>query len=107
MYGELQPLGGGDPIPLLKTELLVGRRESADIVLRFPSVSGRHCELTVEDGIWMVRDLKSSNGTKVNGVRVTEHFIKPGDMLSFAKHEYEMVYDPAELGATDDAKEKL
>jgi hypothetical protein len=28
-------------------------------------------------------------------------------MLSFAKHEYEMVYDPAELGATDDAKEKL
>jgi adenylate cyclase len=107
MYGELQPLGGGDPIPLLKTELLVGRRESADIVLRFPTISGSHCELAVEDGIWMVKDLNSSNGTKVNGVRVTEHFIKPGDTLSFAKHDYEMVYDPAELGATDEAKGKL
>ena len=52
MYGELQPLGGGDPIPLLKTELLVGRRESADIVLRFPTISGSHCELAVEDGIF-------------------------------------------------------
>jgi hypothetical protein len=39
MYGELLPLGGGDPIPLLKTTLLVGRRESADIVLRFPNVT--------------------------------------------------------------------
>ena len=35
MYGELIPLGGGDPIPLLKKQLLIGRRESCDIVLRF------------------------------------------------------------------------
>jgi len=43
MYGELIPQGGGDPIPLLKPLLTVGRRESADIVLRFPNVSGTHC----------------------------------------------------------------
>ena len=35
MYGELIPLGGGDPIPLMKKMLSVGRRESNDIVLRF------------------------------------------------------------------------
>jgi len=101
MYGELQPLGGGDPIPLLKTTLMVGRRESADIVLRFPNVSGHHCELTLVDGFWHVKDLGSSNGTKVNGVRVTEQRIAPGDKLSIAKHEYEVVYEPAALGASE------
>ena len=47
MYGELVPQGGGDPIPLLKKSLLVGRRESCDIVLRFSNVSAHHCQLTV------------------------------------------------------------
>jgi pSer/pThr/pTyr-binding forkhead associated (FHA) protein len=101
MYGELQPIGGGDPIPLLKTTLMVGRRESADIVLRFPNVSGHHCELTLVDGYWNVKDLGSSNGTKVNGVRVTEQRIAPGDKLSVAKHEYEVSYEPTVLGASE------
>ena len=99
MYGELQPVGGGDPIPLLKTHLVVGRRESVDIVLRFPNVSGRHCELSVQDGYWHVKDLGSSNGTKVNGSQITEQRIEPGDTLSIAKHEYEVMYDPVRLGA--------
>ena len=104
MYGELLPLGGGDPIPLLKTSLTVGRRESADIVLRFPNVSGIHCELTVADGFWTVKDLRSSNGTKVNGVRVAEQRLQPGDTLTIAKHEFEVAYDPASLGAAPAAE---
>ena len=48
MYGELIPQGGGDPIPLLKKTLLLGRRESCDIVLRFSNVSAHHCQLTVD-----------------------------------------------------------
>ena len=94
MYGELLPLGGGDPIPLLKTDLIVGRREGADIVLRFPNVSGHHCELSLGDGYWTIKDLRSSNGTKVNGTRVSEQQLKPGDKLSIANHEYEIAYDP-------------
>lgn len=100
MYGELQPIGGGDPIPLLKPSLMVGRRESADIVLRFPNVSGNHCELSLVDGFWFVKDLGSSNGTKVNGSRVSEQRLDPGDTLSVAKHEYEVSYEPSKLGAT-------
>lgn len=100
MYGELLPVGGGDPIPLLKTSLMVGRRESADIVLRFPNVSGNHCELLLIDGYWVVKDLGSSNGTKVNGSRVVEQRLEPGDTLSVARHEYEVSYEPARLGAT-------
>lgn len=99
-YGELVPQGGGDPIPLLKPSLLVGRRESCDVVLRFPNVSSRHCELTLTDGHWYVKDLGSSNGTKVNGTRVGERRLEPGDMLSFAKHTFEVCYEPARLGAT-------
>lgn len=106
MYGELLPLGGGDPIPLLKTTLVVGRRESADIVLRFPNVSGAHCELTLADGYWTVKDLRSSNGIKVNGSRVTEQQLQPGDKLSIAKHEYEISYEPARLGAVAATEEK-
>lgn len=106
MYGELLPVGGGDPIPLLKPSLLVGRRESADIVLRFPNVSGHHCELSLADGYWSIKDLRSSNGTKVNGVRVTEQKLRPGDKLSIARHDYEIVFDPLRLGGAPVAAEK-
>jgi len=98
MFGELLPVGGGDPIPLLKTSLLIGRRESADIVLRFPNVSGHHCELTLTNGYWTIKDLRSSNGTKVNGVRVSEQTLKPGDVLTVSKHEFEISFDPNRLG---------
>ena len=100
MFGELIPVGGGDPIPLLKKNLLVGRRESCDIVLRFPNVSAHHCELTCAGGYWYVRDLDSRNGVKVNGNRVTEKRLDPGDILAIATHKYQVHYSPAELGAT-------
>jgi adenylate cyclase len=99
MLGELIPQGGGDPIPLLKKNLLVGRRESCDVVLRFANVSAHHCQMMVVGGYWYVRDLKSRNGVKVNGVRVTERRVDPGDTLSIAKHNYELRYSPMELGA--------
>ncbi|MBM3955491.1 MAG: FHA domain-containing protein [Planctomycetota bacterium] len=100
MYGELHPRGGGDTIPLMKKFLVVGRRESCDIVLRWPNVSGSHCELSLVDGFWYVKDLASSNGTKVNGTRVAERRLDPGDTLSIARHEFEIVYEPVRLGAT-------
>lgn len=99
MYGELIPQGGGDPIPLMKKNLLVGRRESCDIVLRFGNVSAHHCQLTLKNGYWTVKDLQSRNGTKVNNERLTEGYIKPGDVLSVAKHKYQFKYSPTELGA--------
>jgi adenylate cyclase len=99
MYGELIPLGGGDPIPLLKKRLIVGRRESCDVVLRFSNVSAQHCELFVVSGYWYVRDLNSTNGIKVNGTRVREKRLDPGSILSVAKHQYEIRYNPIDLGA--------
>jgi hypothetical protein len=99
MYGELTPLGGGDPIPLLKKQLLIGRRESCDIVLRFANVSAHHCRLLLNGGYWYIRDMQSRNGVKVNGIKVQEKRVDPGDTLSVAKHDYELDYSPADLGA--------
>ena len=98
MYGQLVPVGGGDPIPLLKQRLMIGRRESCDIVLRFANVSGQHCELIVDSGYWFVIDKSSRNGTKVNSVRVTSmrKRLDPGNTLSVAKHKYEIKYSPME-----------
>lgn len=88
------PLGGGDPIPLFKTLLLVGRRDSCDIVLSFPNVSSHHAELELVAGYWQVRNRSGSNGTKVNGERVDERFLQPGDTVCFAKHCFEIRYTP-------------
>ena len=94
MLGELLPQGGGDPIPLLKTKLLIGRRDGCDIALRFPNVSSHHCELEFLHGYWHVRDLASSNGIKVNGTRVDSKYLMPGDELAVAKHPYKISYAP-------------
>ncbi len=94
MYGELIPCGGGDPIPLLKRKLLIGRRSSCDISLKFPNVSSHHCEFELVNGYWYVRDLNSRNGIKVNGVRCDSKWLMPGDVLSVSKHQYEVSYAP-------------
>ncbi len=75
-------------------------------MLRFPNVSGHHCELALGDGYWTIKDLRSSNGTKGNGTRVSEQQLKPGDKLSIANHEYEIAYDPLRLGAANRPDEK-
>jgi adenylate cyclase len=100
-YGMLIPTGGGEDIPLKKDKILIGRRETCDIVLRFPNVSGQHCRLTLESGYWFVTDLNSSNGTKLNGVRIAgKRRLDPGAILAFAKHQYEVHYDPEAIGAS-------
>lgn len=102
MYGELVPVGGGDPIPLIRPQMRIGRREDCDIILKFSNVSGHHCVMTLEEGYWFIKDLNSSNGVKVNGVRLTPDFRKrvdPSDEVSIAKNVYTLEYEPTSLGA--------
>ncbi|QDT38656.1 FHA domain-containing protein [Stratiformator vulcanicus] len=95
MHGELIPIGGGDPVPLVKQELTIGRRRTCDIVLEYPKVSGEHCILEIINGYWKARDNHSQNGTKVNGERIDEHWLMPGDTLTIArKFTYEIQYEP-------------
>jgi len=101
--GELIPQGGGDSIPLNRSPLVLGRRETCDISLQFPNVSGKHCELAFKEGIWILRDLDSTNGVKVNGVTVLQKLIHTGDVITIAKRNFTLQYD--ETGRSSDLRE--
>jgi adenylate cyclase len=96
--GELVPVGGGDSIPLIRDTMTVGRRESCDIPIRLPNVSGLHCELVFQDGFWYIRDLGSTNGIKVNGVRVQKKMLHPSDTITIAKRNWTIEYNPPPIG---------
>jgi hypothetical protein len=59
--------------------LVLGRSPSCQLVFADDTVSRRHAELRLVEGRWMLRDLGSSNGTWVNGRRVLEAEVAPGD----------------------------
>jgi FHA domain/Domain of unknown function (DUF1707) len=59
--------------------MLLGRAPGCQLVFADDTVSRRHAELRMVDGRWILRDLGSSNGTWVNGRRVMEAEVAPGD----------------------------
>lgn len=61
----------------------VGRGLDSTIVLDDPRVSRRHALLRLVGGQWMVSDQGSTNGMFVNGLRVDEHLLHGGDVVSF------------------------
>ena len=62
-------------------ELLIGRAEGCDPLLEDPAVSREHARLSFRDGRWILQDLGSRNGTRVNGVRVGRCEVRPGDVV--------------------------
>jgi adenylate cyclase len=104
--GELVPQGGGESIPLTRTPLVAGRREACDICLQFANVSGTHCELAFKDGLWILRDLDSRNGTLVNGIRMdsgARKIVHNGDIISIGKRSFKIDY--VETGRASDMEE--
>lgn len=72
----------GKRIALGNRTFTFGRGEENDVVLTTPSVSRVHAEVRPQGGGYVLRDRDSSNGTWVNGVRVTERLLQPGDQIS-------------------------
>jgi pSer/pThr/pTyr-binding forkhead associated (FHA) protein len=68
--------------PLLN-EMIVGRSSDCDITLAVAHLSRRHAKLIVLDGLLYVKDLGSSNGTYLNGEKVTDARVKRGDEIRF------------------------
>lgn len=97
MLAQLIPVDGGEPITIDKDVTLVGRQhEFCDLVIERKSVSKMHCVLVKTDGLLFVRDLSSTNGTKVNGQRITRGALLPGDQLAFASEKYRVHLGPDE-----------
>ena len=74
--------------PLDSGVLTVGRVEGVDIVLPSGEISRRHARIGVKDGRVVVEDLGSSNGTLINGARITgQRVLGPGDVASIGPYE--------------------
>jgi pSer/pThr/pTyr-binding forkhead associated (FHA) protein len=84
----LLALSIGPDIPVDGGVVLVGRHPECDVRLDSLRVSRRHCLLTTERGAVVVRDLGSTNGTWINGRRVRDGRIRPGDQVSIAHVRY-------------------
>jgi pSer/pThr/pTyr-binding forkhead associated (FHA) protein len=73
------------PEPPLEPErraLVIGRSMACDLTLTDPTVSRWHAELIRDGDAWVVRDMGSTNGTRVNGWRVRRAVLEPGDVVA-------------------------
>ena len=66
-------------------EILLGRHISTDLRISDMSVSRYHALLTLENGVWTIKDLNSTTGTFVNGIKVTEKKLRNNDEIKIGK----------------------
>ncbi|WP_349928401.1 FHA domain-containing protein [Acinetobacter sp. A1-4-2] len=77
-------------------DMLVGRHQSADIVLQAGEISRKHAAFLLKDQALWLQDLNSSNGTFVNDLRIEhETLLKEGDIVQFASLKFS-VLEPAQ-----------
>ena len=76
-----QEEGNEQIVPIRAERIVLGRSPDCDVVIKDFGVSRRHAEVVLNGGECRVVDLKSKNGTQVNGVRVPEAALKDGDEI--------------------------
>ncbi len=76
----------GKAFPLEKPEIFIGRDLANDIVINDPEVSRRHARLSNQGNQFIIEDLGSTNGTSVNGQRLTgPYMLRPGEQITFGE----------------------
>jgi hypothetical protein len=80
-------VGDGRRSRLSGSRVVVGRSRDCDVIVSDPNVSRRHAELRHSDEGWAVADLGSTNGIRVNGRRVDQSALRPGDRITIGVTE--------------------
>jgi pSer/pThr/pTyr-binding forkhead associated (FHA) protein len=83
-------LDGHADIALDRAVVVVGRHRWCHVRIASPQVSRHHCRLALDRDSVLVRDLGSTNGTRINGRRVDRGVLRPGDELSIAHCRYRL-----------------
>jgi EAL domain-containing protein (putative c-di-GMP-specific phosphodiesterase class I) len=89
--------GHGEPrrVTIEQCPFRIGRAETADLRVESVQVSREHAEIFERHGMWLVRDLGSTNGTHVNGKQVKETLLSDGDILQVAETELTFIASAA------------
>ena len=85
--------------PLASGITIIGRHPNCDLRIPLMEISRRHCQLDCHSGLFSLRDLGSSNGTFVNGERIEETQLKPGDHIQIGQLTFVL-----EIGAAAEPK---
>ncbi len=89
----------GQTFELSQPEYTVGRLENCNICIPDPTISSRHCTLAIgDDGTYTLTDHGSTNGTRVNGMRVQSQKLANSDILQFGG--VEMLFESQEKFST-------
>jgi phosphoserine phosphatase RsbU/P len=88
----LGPDGQENNFPLVSSEILIGRKSDADVVLNNQHVSRHHAKLIKTDEGYTLQDLGSTHGTFVNESRVEQKLLKHGDKISLGKDRIDLHY---------------
>jgi predicted component of type VI protein secretion system len=88
MPAQLVSLGGGPSILLDKPILLIGRHPESDIQIESRKISRRHCCIAQVEDYLIIRDLGSTNGIRINGVRVLEGRLRAEDEVTIGASRF-------------------
>ena len=85
------PEFAGKSFELSGTEMTVGRLEDNNLQIEHASVSGHHAVLTLDQQDYILRDLESTNGSRVNGEKITSQKLRRNDIVRLGN--IELLYD--------------
>lgn len=91
-----QPDGTLRDLKLDRDRITIGRRPDNDLCLPYPAVSAEHAEIVTVAGDSFLHDMGSTNGTLVNGNRVTRHFLRDRDRIDVGLQQLVYLTDEAE-----------
>jgi len=106
MKAELVPENGDSPIPITRDVTIVGRRGYCDVVVDHHSLSKRHCVLVKTDGLLVIRDLATTNGTKVKGQRVRWAALLPDDRITLGSYKMRVYLGPDDVPGPSESPAK-